>query len=292
METPRTWRPRRRTVALVAALLVLLSLRNPAQALGILGTIVLGMSVLTLIVVVHEFAHAFTAQLMGVRVLEFGLFFPPRFAVLGHVRGVPVSLNWLPIGGFTRLAGEKAADGPDSFKGTTLPRRLAIILAGPLANLLLAYLIVVVVAATSPTHAWWEAPGRALYFMAQFIAVTLGAIVAIPGSLLSNPGNAPVAGIPGIVTMAGIYASSSLRDFVLFIALLSTSIGVLNLLPIPPLDGGVATLAVVERFGGRRLVRFTTAAGVVGLVFILGLVVFANGADLISLLQGQNRYLP
>jgi regulator of sigma E protease len=92
--------------------------------------------------------------------------------------------------------------------------------------------------------------------------------------------------------MAGAYASANFREFVLFISFLSTSIGVLNLLPIPPLDGGVALMSVVERFGGRRLVRITAGAGVVGLILILGLVILANGSDIISLFQGQNRYLP
>lgn len=287
-----SWRPRLSILLGVALLLTMLSLRNPGQAISIAGTVLVGLGVLTLIVVVHELAHALTARAVGVRVLEFGLFFPPRLALLGHVRGVPVSLNWLPIGGFTRMAGEKEAEGPDSFKGASLPRRLAIILAGPLANLLLAYLLLMLILLTSNTHAWWEAPGRSLDFMAQILGVTFASLVAIPGALLSNPTNSPVAGIPGIVTMAGAYANANFREFILFISLLSTSIGVLNLLPIPPLDGGVALMSVVERFGGRRLVRITAGAGVVGLILILGLVILANGSDIISLFQGQNRYLP
>ncbi len=47
-----------------------------------------------------------TARLAGVRVLEFGIGFPPRAKVLRAKGETLYTLNWLPIGGFVKLEGE------------------------------------------------------------------------------------------------------------------------------------------------------------------------------------------
>ena len=62
--------------------------------------------ILGVLVVIHELGHFVTARLAGVRVLEFGLGFPPRAKVLRSHGETLYTLNWLPIGGFVRLEGE------------------------------------------------------------------------------------------------------------------------------------------------------------------------------------------
>ena len=287
-----SWRPRRITVALVLILAANLALRDPGMAANVVGTVLLGMGLLTLIVIIHELAHALTARLLGVGVTEFGIFFPPRLATLGHVGGVPISLNWIPLGGFTRLAGEKDASVAGGFKAASLSRKVAIILAGPLANLALAYLIFLVLSLTNPLHPPIEAPVRALNALWIAITTVLGSLVAIPGFLISDPGNPPVVGIPGMVILSGQVAAQGLRTLLVFTAIISTSIGLLNLLPLPPLDGGVAMMAAVERFAGARPTRLLTALTAVGLAFIIALAILANGADIIAILTGQNRFAP
>ena len=53
----------------------------------------------------HELGHAIAAVRNGVKVEEFGIGFPPLAKKLGQVKGVDVTLNWLPIGGFCRMRG-------------------------------------------------------------------------------------------------------------------------------------------------------------------------------------------
>ncbi|HEY7131030.1 MAG TPA: site-2 protease family protein, partial [Candidatus Limnocylindrales bacterium] len=66
--------------------------------LGVLITIALFIIVLGGLVLVHELGHFITARLAGVRVLEFGIGFPPRAKVI-RARGETLyTLNWLPIG--------------------------------------------------------------------------------------------------------------------------------------------------------------------------------------------------
>lgn len=107
--------------------------------------ITIGIFVLLLgcLVIVHEIGHFVAARLAGVRVLEFGLGFPPRARVLRSKGETLVTLNWLlPLGGFVRLEGEDAdTDDPRSFFRARLPVKLFILLAGALMNAVLAVVI-------------------------------------------------------------------------------------------------------------------------------------------------------
>ena len=77
-------------------------------------TIVLFIGILGILVVIHELGHFFTARLANVRVLEFGVGFPPRAKVLRNKGETLYTLNWLPIGGFVKLEGEDGDATDDS----------------------------------------------------------------------------------------------------------------------------------------------------------------------------------
>ena len=106
-------------------------------------TIVLFLLILGGLVLIHEFGHFLTARLAGVRVLEFGVGFPPRAKVLRSKGETLYTLNWLPIGGFVKLEGEdgEQADDPRSFAAQPLLIRLGILAAGVVMNLATAFLI-------------------------------------------------------------------------------------------------------------------------------------------------------
>lgn len=63
--------------------------------------------VLSLLVLVHELGHFLVAKLFGVQVDEFGIGLPPKALTLLKKKGTEYTLNWLPLGGFVRLAGEE-----------------------------------------------------------------------------------------------------------------------------------------------------------------------------------------
>ena len=124
-------------------------------------TIVLFFVVLGSLVLIHEFGHFVTARLAGVRVLEFGIGFPPRAKVLRSRGETVYTLNWLPIGGFVKLEGEDGDDAgdPRSFARAPLAIRLVILLAGVVMNLLAAFLIFTLIA-------WLATPFQGLKFSA------------------------------------------------------------------------------------------------------------------------------
>jgi regulator of sigma E protease len=119
-----------------------------SDVLGVLVGAVLFFVVLGSLVLVHELGHFVTARLAGVRVLEFGIGFPPRAKVLRSRGETLYTLNWLPIGGFVKLEGEDGDDAgdPRSFVRARLPVRLVILVAGVVMNLLTAFLIFTAIA--------------------------------------------------------------------------------------------------------------------------------------------------
>ena len=100
------------------------------------------------LVLIHELGHYLTAKLFNVRVLEFGIGFPPRARVLRSKGETLWTLNWLPIGGFVRLEGEdgEATDDPRSFANKPLRVRLAVLVAGVAMNIVLALAIFFLIA--------------------------------------------------------------------------------------------------------------------------------------------------
>jgi regulator of sigma E protease len=94
------------------------------------------------LIIIHELGHAIVARRNGVVVEEFGIGLPPRAKKLGVVRGVPVTLNWLPIGGFCQLRGESdAATINGSYGAASYWSKTKILLAGVTVNLVFAAVI-------------------------------------------------------------------------------------------------------------------------------------------------------
>ena len=105
------------------------------------------LAILVGLVLLHELGHFVTARRAGVRVHEFGIGFPPRALVLHRGPETVTSLNWLPIGGFVRMEGEEGESlDPRAFVNQALSRRLAILLAGVIMNLVLAWAVFTLIA--------------------------------------------------------------------------------------------------------------------------------------------------
>lgn len=95
------------------------------------------------------------------------------------------------------------------------------------------------------------------------------------------------AGGPGtIAAMAGLAASAGIPTFLLFLAMLSANLAVINFLPIPLLDGGHMVFLILEGLRGKPVnERVVGTFQYVGLFFILGLIVFVLFLDVHRLLE-------
>lgn len=154
--------------------------------MNIVFGIIIGLVILMLLVVAHEFGHFIMARRNGVRVLEFGIGFAPRAIAwvkkpverkdkdgkpILDENGQPVtklkwvripkkdwkkpqdsmifSLNWLPIGGFCAMDGESDADTrKGTFGAATFWGKTKILFGGVAMNWLVAFVLLTVLAFT------------------------------------------------------------------------------------------------------------------------------------------------
>jgi regulator of sigma E protease len=112
-------------------------------------TIVLFIAILGILVVIHELGHFVTARMANVRVLEFGIGFPPRAKVLRNKGETVYTLNWLPIGGFVKLEGEdgEGEGDPRAFSSQRWITKMIILVAGVAMNVILSFVIFTSIAA-------------------------------------------------------------------------------------------------------------------------------------------------
>ena len=103
--------------------------------------------VLGVLVFVHEFGHYFVARLLGVKVLRFSVGFGKALWSKNIGRdGTEWAIGVFPLGGYVKMLDEREGEVvPEewhrSFNRQNVWRRMAIVAAGPLTNLLLAVVV-------------------------------------------------------------------------------------------------------------------------------------------------------
>ena len=129
------------------------------------------------------------------------------------------------------------------------------------------------------------------YSFLQSIAVGTNNFVSFMGFYFDqlvaifNPSTGAYKGLGGFIAIGNIFPSTwDWQSFWNTTALLSVMLGVLNLLPIPALDGGHAMFLVYEMVSGRKPSdKFLQTVQVIGFLILLALVIFANGNDIYKL---------
>jgi regulator of sigma E protease len=123
---------------------------------GVLGYLIPFLFVLSLVVFCHELGHFLIARLCGVRILVFSIGFGPEIVGFKDRHGTRWKIAAIPLGGYVKFFGdENAASVPDgsrleamssadraqSFFYQPVRKRAAIVVAGPVANFVLAIVI-------------------------------------------------------------------------------------------------------------------------------------------------------
>ena len=111
-------------------------------------TIVSFILVMGVIVFVHELGHFLVAKRNNIVVEEFGFGYPPRVLKLFERDGTVYSINAIPFGGFCRMRGEDDPSLPGSFASASKRARAATLVAGPVMNFLLAFILFAALALT------------------------------------------------------------------------------------------------------------------------------------------------
>jgi regulator of sigma E protease len=219
-------------------------------------SIVVAFGVAVAAVLVHEAGHAIAARACGLTVHVLSLGVGPTLWTRRH-GATTLRIGAIPFGGYVRYA-EGAAD--QARRGA----RALVVLAGPLANVGLAVLLLGLDSAHLGPRA---AIARVLGATASVVGNVAHALVALP------TGAAPPDGPVAVARLADASLTYGLPGIARLAAVLSLNVAVLNLLPIPVLDGGRLVVLGIEAWRGRPLERRAlTALGLAGLLLLAALV--------------------
>lgn len=351
--------------------------------------------VLTVLVYIHEWGHYWVARRNNVRVEVFSIGFGPEIYGWTNEFGTRWKISAIPLGGYVKMLGmsDLPEDGEDeeslseedkpfSFQNKTLAQRSAIVVAGPLANFILAVVLFsgLIMTVGTPRHyagvgnvqensaaaeagfevgdrivdingetvTWFsdlvrivsaspgvslkiivlrgelertlmatpkpvtrtaeggetteigllgvrfdpqqaeyerQAPWTAAWMGVRQTAALTSNLLSYLGEMITGQRGAEDLGGPlRIAQLTGQMARSGFDDLIFFMAALSVNLGLINLFPIPLLDGGHLMFFAAEAIRGRPLGARAQEYGFrFGLILVLILMVFATWNDLVHL---------
>ena len=336
------------------------------------------------IILAHEFGHFITAKLSGVKVEEFGLGYPPR--IFGVKRGETIySVNWLFIGGFTKMSGEEDPSAPRSLASKSRATRALVLSAGAIVNAILPFILLSVaymvphtivsgqmtvqeVAAASPAESAGIVPGDIILSangrdtqnmsdLSRYVEMSLGketklilqtadgtqkSITVVPRwkppegqgaigvtiqlenqviskkgetffrsiqlgvsetfqtmvlfknsilSLFVGTSSMQLTGPVGIAQLTGEVAQAGISPLLEFAGFLSLSLVIMNLLPLPALDGGRLAFVFLEwiRRGKRVSPKTEGKVHFIGFMLLIGLAIVVTYQDIVRIVSGGGR---
>ncbi|AFA49304.1 M50 family metallopeptidase [Acetobacterium woodii] len=229
-----------------------------------LYTILITLLILCVLVVVHEFGHFIVAKKTGIFVEEFAIGMGPK--LFGHQgKETLFSIRAFPVGGFCKMRGEEPEfddDGnliprdpsvpidPRSFEAKSRGKKLLVLVAGSAMNIIFAMLCLVVIALFSGHPNIFDAIRVALLNTWRFS----GLIFQSFGMLFTGQvGLDQLAGPIGMVSMVNTFLESGVVMLFAFTAMLSVNLAIINLFPLPALDGGRIFIILIEIVSRRKL---------------------------------------
>lgn len=239
--------------------------------------------VFSIVVLAHEFGHFIAARRAGVKVYEFSIGFPfsPKLFTLFRHKETEFTMRLLPLGGFVSFSKDGDEDAKELFDASYL-NRASIMAAGSLFNIIFAFLLFVLVFALGKHLSLFDAVMQSANMLWTILAGTLGVLL----NLFSGNGSMEgISGPVGIATMAGQAAGKGFLSLFYFTGVLSMSLGIMNLMPFPALDGGQLVILLIEALSGRPLsMKAHQAINLTGLSLFLILTVLVTYKDIVRLM--------
>lgn len=254
-----------------SALNLLLNLNYKLILTGMLWLCV----VVTIVAFIHEYGHYIVAKKCGVKVEVFAIGMGPEIFGFNDKSGVRWKICIFPIGGYVKMFGQSdiPKDLSDyeksekySFNNKSKPQKIAIAIAGPVANIILAFIIYAAAYSifgkqfTRINNTKSNISNNIVY--GNHIKMGLKEAIVVAGfdayNITIKTGEGILKLISGqadIKTLSGpirigrfshLAAQMGFEAFLHFLAIISIGIGIMNLVPIPVLDGGMIALNLIE----------------------------------------------
>src|SRR5436190_760559 len=241
-----------------------------------------------LLIILHEFGHFTAAKAVGMRVERFSLFFPPLIA--RKRRGeTEYAIGSIPLGGYVRITGMNPLEeippqvAHRAYFRQPVWKRIVVIGAGPAVNIVLAFVILwallVISGIQVPTESVGpvDAAGRSVSEMWFFTRKTVETIA----NIFNAQKRKEISGVVGSYEVTRQTIELSTERAIYLLAIISLSLGVINLFPFLPLDGGHIFWALAEKVRGRAIpFSVMERAGFIGFVLVIGLFMIGFTNDI------------
>lgn len=237
------------------------------------------------LIFIHEFGHYTVAKICKVRVNEFSIGFGPKiFSKMKNETTYEIRL--IPLGGYVALEGEdEHSEKEGSFNKASIPKKIAIIGAGAIVNILfgliLYFIIIQIRYIIVMDSTFIDGTKYAFYALCQLITELLKEIgYVFSGHLSMNDLTGPV----GISSM--ISKTNGFVEFLYLLSIISISLGITNLLPFVPLDGGKILLFIIEAIRKKELPEnLVINLNMIGMFILITLSVFVTFNDVKRTIQ-------
>lgn len=225
------------------------------------ATLLIGIAILA-----HEFGHFIVAKIMRIPIRIFSVGFGPKL-IAKKLGSTEYRLSLIPLGGYVL---PDVDDEHDFFK-IPAGKRIAMSIGGPLASILLPLLCFMFVNVFS-------------------LGISFSSVVTTPfvqlyntfhsmiASLVSISSSEQLSGIIGIINQGGQFVGTDLVRALNFLGLMSLNFAIINMLPIPVLDGGKVLLFCLEKCHVKFL-KLHYPLSICGWLLVLGLMLYVSVLD-------------
>ncbi len=283
------------------------------QSASYIQTILVFLFILSFLVFIHEWGHFIAAKKSGVKVEEFAIGLGRRLWSK-KVGETEYRFNLVPFGGYVRMLGEEeGSDDPRSFGRAPLFKRIWITLNGIFMNLLFtvfAFTVLFAVGHMVTIQTTGDkivpVPQEQAYSLGDSLvsavketwnvsALSLQKLSELPATILKDkkiPDS--VSGPLGIAQVTHYVLPNGFWAILRFAAIISLSLGVMNLLPLPALDGGRFLFQIIELlcwpFGIKVNETIEQYIHGIGFLFLIVLLLLISGNDAWRLWQSSQHH--
>ena len=228
------------------------------------------------LIFIHEGGHFITAKLCNIKVNQFAIGFGPE--IISKEKGeTKYALRAIPLGGFVSMEGEEESSSDErAFNKASILKRILIVIAGAMVNIIFGLIVYFLLAIIISGK--FDAACKATWGFSEALVESVKMLFT--GQVGADDLTGPV-GISELVSK-----TSGIKEYLYVMSVISVSLGITNLLPIPALDGGKIVLLIIEGIRRKPVSdKIQIQLQLIGFSIIIGLSIFVTYNDIIKIFK-------
>ena len=225
------------------------------------------------LIFIHEGGHFIVAKLCKVKVNEFSIGFGPTI-LKKQAKETKYSLRLIPLGGYVSIEGEmENSNAENAFNNASIPKRIAIVAAGATVNIVFGTLLFAILISFI-----YRDIGVGLKATGNFIVTTVDGLRKL---FIGQIGVKELTGPIGISQV--VSDTHGVAQYLYIMSVISVSLGITNLLPIPALDGGKIFILLIEAIRRKPLKEnIEIQIQMIGFSFLIAMSLYVTYNDILK----------